>query len=50
MDGLEGPLMIAAMVLIFGVIFAKAMAAQMIARMNRQIIEVLKFNPKQKIA
>ena len=40
MDGLEGPLMITAMVLIFGVIFAKAMATQMIARMDRQINEV----------
>ena len=48
MDGLEGPLMIAAMVLIFGVIFAKAMAAQMIARMNRQISEVAQVQSEAK--
>ena len=48
MDGLEGPLMITAMVLIFGVIFAKAMATQMIARMDRQINEVAQVQSEAK--
>ncbi|MFP6642015.1 MAG: hypothetical protein VCF24_00420 [Candidatus Latescibacterota bacterium] len=40
MEALELPAMLAAMVLIFGVIIAKVMITQLIGRMNRQIGQV----------
>ena len=40
MEALELPAMLAAMVLIFGVIITKVMITQLIGRMNRQIGQV----------